>query len=547
MNHLHDPSGGHVAEDALAPDSGAGGPEYGEPELDPEGTGPEGGASHRRRVVWTVGGLLLLLAIAGGWLLMRPTGSRNDTSAAATGSSTAQVLRQTLTAQTQLNGTLGYGGAQVVTTPTGTASDALRQAIDAVAAAQATLSADQTAAADGSRTGRQDVTAAEAAVRRARGTLDDAKQARARACSAGASAACTAARQQVSEARGQLLQARTAETSATGQAMSANHQAGARVAADRAALASAQAALASARSRATNGGVTYTAVAAVGTTVRRGQRLYAVDGVDVPLFYGSLTPWRALYVGVSPGRDVAALNDNLAALGYDASLAGSRSFTSATRRAVERWQKDIGAAVTGTVALGDLVYRPDSVVVTAVTAAKGQAVQPGSPVLTTSSTSRVVTVSLDAGQQGQVKVGDDVTVTLPDSKTVSATVASVGTVATAASGGSGAGGSGGSDGDNGSATIQVKIRLNRPKAAAGLDQAPVLVGITTATVKDALVVPVNALLALAGGGYAVEVVDADGAHHLVAVTPGTFDDAKGLVQVTGSELKAGQRVVVPSS
>jgi hypothetical protein len=60
-------------------------------------------------------------------------------------------------------------------------------------------------------------------------------------------------------------------------------------------------------------------------------------------------------------------------------------------------------------------------------------------------------------------------------------------------------------------------------------------------------VPVNALLALASGGYAVEMVDADGTHRLVAVSVGLFDDAEGLVQVSGRGLAAGQRVVVPAS
>ena len=56
-----------------------------------------------------------------------------------------------------------------------------------------------------------------------------------------------------------------------------------------------------------------------------------------------------------------------------------------------------------------------------------------------------------------------------------------------------------------------------------------------------------ALLALSGGGYAVEVVGGDGTHHLVRVTPGLFDDGVGLVQVSGPGLAAGQRVVVPGN
>jgi multidrug efflux pump subunit AcrA (membrane-fusion protein) len=74
----------------------------------------------------------------------------------------------------------------------------------------------------------------------------------------------------------------------------------------------------------------------------------------------------------------------------------------------------------------------------------------------------------------------------------------------------------------------------------------VLVSITTATVKNVLVVPVDALIALSGGGYAVEV-DSGGSRHLVPVTLGMFDDAEGLVQVSGSGLREGQRVVVPAS
>jgi hypothetical protein len=44
----------------------------------------------------------------------------------------------------------------------------------------------------------------------------------------------------------------------------------------------------------------------------------------------------------------------------------------------------------------------------------------------------------------------------------------------------------------------------------------------------------------------VEVVGANGGQHrLVTVALGLFDNADGLVQVAGSGLAAGQRVVVP--
>jgi hypothetical protein len=93
----------------------------------------------------------------------------------------------------------------------------------------------------------------------------------------------------------------------------------------------------------------------------------------------------------------------------------------------------------------------------------------------------------------------------------------------------------------------VDVTFSDPAATGTWDQAPVQVGITTASVRGALTVPVAALLAQSGGGYAVEVVGAGERNHLVAVSLGLFDDAEGLVQVTGSGLAAGQKVVVPST
>jgi hypothetical protein len=154
----------------------------------------------------------------------------------------------------------------------------------------------------------------------------------------------------------------------------------------------------------------------------------------------------------------------------------------------------------------------------------------------------VVTIALDAGQQSEVAVGDPVTITLPDEETTPGRVTYVGTVATTPPSSEQGGGGGGSS----SPTIEVDVTPLHPAATGRLDQAPVNVSITTGTVRGALVVPVNALLALASGGYAVEVVGADGVHHLVGVATGLFDDADGLVQVTGNRLAAGQRVVVPT-
>jgi hypothetical protein len=93
----------------------------------------------------------------------------------------------------------------------------------------------------------------------------------------------------------------------------------------------------------------------------------------------------------------------------------------------------------------------------------------------------------------------------------------------------------------------VYVTPAHPAATGTWDQAPVQVGITTDRVLNALVVPVTALLARSDGGYAVEVLGAGATNHLAPVSLGLFDDADGLVQVTGSGLAAGQKVVVPGT
>jgi multidrug efflux pump subunit AcrA (membrane-fusion protein) len=97
-----------------------------------------------------------------------------------------------------------------------------------------------------------------------------------------------------------------------------------------------------------------------------------------------------------------------------------------------------------------------------------------------------------------------------------------------------------------SATVNVAVSLSKASPAGSLDQAPVTVNITNNSANQVLAVPTTALLALAGGGYAVEVVEPDGTRRLVGVTTGIFDHQSGLVQVSGSGLAAGQQVVVAS-
>jgi peptidoglycan hydrolase-like protein with peptidoglycan-binding domain len=278
-------------------------------------------------------------------------------------------------------------------------------------------------------------------------------------------------------------------------------------------------------------GTVLTMLPSPGSVIRRGRAVYAVGGQPVLLLYGRVAAWRAFRAGMSPGPDVAELNANLRALGYDAPA--SRDFTSSTAAAISRLQATRGLPETGELPLGSVVFRPGAVRVKSVAARVGQPVQAG-VLLTVSSTRHVVSIALDAAQQSEVKAGDTVTITLPDRTTASGVVSRVGSVASSA-------------GKDASPTVEVDVRLLHERAAGRLDGAPVQVAITTRTAENALAVPVASLLARAGGSYALEVVDPSGVHHLVPVTLGLFDDAEGLVQVSGSGLRPGQRIVVPGS
>jgi peptidoglycan hydrolase-like protein with peptidoglycan-binding domain len=305
------------------------------------------------------------------------------------------------------------------------------------------------------------------------------------------------------------------------------------------------------------GGV-YTWLPEPGQVIRQDQPVYAVNDEAVPLLYGSIPAYRAFSVGMSGGADVGKLTRDLIALGYGAGLTQSDYYSAATAAAVERWQTALGLPATGEIPLGGVVFEPGPIRVTSVTPSAGAPVA-GGTVLTATGTTPVVIVDLPVTQEYLVKPGDSVSVVMPDgTTTVGGQVATVGSVATCPGGGgvgtgnasagqspcsSAAGG--GSAGSNAAPTVTVTITLDGTQPGAALDQAPVNVNVTTQTADNVLAVPVNALLALAGGGFGVDVATPGGAVRLVGVTTGLYSDT--LVQVSGPGITAGLRVEVPSS
>jgi hypothetical protein len=302
------------------------------------------------------------------------------------------------------------------------------------------------------------------------------------------------------------------------------------------------------------GGATLTSLPQPGAVVSQGDELYAVSGSPVVLLYGSTPAYRSLSQGQT-GADVTELNTDLVAMGYvSAADLGPQSgwdyFSAQTAGGVQRLQARLGQAETGSLALGSAVFLPSAIVVSGYgpSVVAGGPATAGQVVLTGSSTTPVISVDLDASLQSEVHDGEPVNITLPDGSATAGVVSHVSTVASSSSGSSGSdSASSGSSGSGNTATITVLVSLDNPKAAGSLNRAPVVVTITTRSVPNALVVPVTALLAQPSGGYAVEAVGAGGRHHLVQVTAGLFDDAAGLVQVTGTGLAAGQKVVVAAT
>ncbi len=173
-------------------------------------------------------------------------------------------------------------------------------------------------------------------------------------------------------------------------------------------------------------------------------------------------------------------------------------------------------------------------------------------ILGTTSNQLDVVVNLDATKQSEAVVGEPVTVEMPDGNVVNGTITQVSPVAqsSSSSGSGGAGGassgssssssSGSSSSSSGtpSATIPVTVALKGRIPSSGLDQAAVSVNFEQQVERGVLSVPVTALLATAGGGYAVQEVAAP--HRLIPVTPGLF--AAGYVQISSSQIYPGLQV-----
>jgi peptidoglycan hydrolase-like protein with peptidoglycan-binding domain len=280
--------------------------------------------------------------------------------------------------------------------------------------------------------------------------------------------------------------------------------------------------------RAGRGG-TVTALPSPGTVVTPGNSLYSVDNIPVLLLRGDLPAWRELSSGVD-GPDVRQLQENLNALGYPVDVDGK--FRWRTREAVKNWQKANGLESDGVLPFGSIVFSSGDIRIGNITASVGDQVAPGGALFEGTSTSQIVDANIKLADQQLASLDAPVTVRLPGGAEMTGKITGVGTPTEV-------------DGANNQkqTVIPIVITLDDPAAAASFQQASVSVDIPSERREDVLSVPVGALIALSPESFGVEIVEPDGTTRQVPVTTGLF--AGGRVEISGDEITAGQKVVVP--
>ncbi len=273
-----------------------------------------------------------------------------------------------------------------------------------------------------------------------------------------------------------------------------------------------------------SGNGTITGLPEVGTVVANGQQLMEIDGHPVVLLQGTRPAWRSMQAGMTAGEDIRQLETALYALGFldpdDATV--DDAWSSGTTAAVKAMQEALGMPKDGRLDLGEIVFADGSQRVAKVGGDLG--LPAGSAGIELSAVDQVVSASLDAGDAGLLDVGDSVELELLTGDRVPATVSAIGAPVV---------------GQDGSATLPVTLTATGLDA---LDGTPVEIHVAVVDAANATAVPAAALLALAEGGFGLEVADETSATgtRLIPVDVGVFAD--GWVQVTG-DVEVGDSVV----
>jgi peptidoglycan hydrolase-like protein with peptidoglycan-binding domain len=270
-----------------------------------------------------------------------------------------------------------------------------------------------------------------------------------------------------------------------------------------------------------------TKLPAVGAVAERGKELFRVDDQPVTVFFGATPLFRRLETPGTKGSDVAVLIENLAALGYRVGAppkdVTKAEYTPGLIEVVKQWQRSLGVEATGAVDPGRVLVLAGPVRVSSVTAQLGAAVT--EELFAVTSTTRLVTAQVPPAEAGAAKAEMPVTIVRPDGKEAAGRITSVSPVPPAEEGG------------GGEPKVEIVVVPDRPDDVADLDTAPVQLEITTESRAGVLTVPIEALVALKEGGYAVQLPSGE----LKAVQTGLYSQNK--VEISGADIVDGLRVV----
>ncbi len=269
----------------------------------------------------------------------------------------------------------------------------------------------------------------------------------------------------------------------------------------------------------------------VGTVVQFGETLARIDQKPLFLGQGGMPMYRELYKVASGSRDeygnrlelmvgydIGHLQTFLLAAGFDADgkLEVDGTFGSATEKAVKAWQAAVGLPVSGRVDNSQIVFNPEPLRIASESRIGATFTE-----LEVNNAEAAVLVETSNRDRAALPIGAAVTVALPDGSELSGTVTEQKQ----------------ETGSDGSRVWQTTITTNAEPPG---DASTATVTVTEVLAENVLHVPVGALLALAEGGFAVEV-PAGGSTNLVAVDVGEVLD--GRAEVTGN-IDEGTKVLV---
>ena len=265
--------------------------------------------------------------------------------------------------------------------------------------------------------------------------------------------------------------------------------------------------------------------------------------------YGDHPAWRSFETGMSAGDDIYQLEQNLVSLGYDKdkSILIDREFDENTHKAVEAMQSLMGVSVTGKLSFKDILFIPGPSVVqySSSHTELGAMIVTTNPVLGLIPIEKVieksgepevtkslqkVNSSIEVANQDLVGVGLSVSIELPDENIIAGTISDIGEIAVIPLG------------NQGEPYLEIVIAIDEVESFPEWTGATVTVSVTKKLASDVLAAPVTSLLAVLGGGYAIEIIE-NGLTKLVPVSVGLYAD--GYVEIDGDGIKEGTEVIVP--